>query len=114
MPAFFHEKSDLYHKALDLAAAANEVAVSLPRERYYLKNQIWRCSLSCPGNIAEGLAARSVKTRLNYFAISNGSAAECSATFDAVLRFGLLPPEKLPFVIVREVGAMLASSLRRR
>jgi hypothetical protein len=40
MPAFFHEKSALYRKALDLAAAANKVAIRLPRERYYLKNQI--------------------------------------------------------------------------
>ncbi|HEY0809390.1 MAG TPA: four helix bundle protein [Longimicrobiales bacterium] len=114
MPAFFHEKSDLYRKALELAAAANQVAMSLPRERYYLKNQIWRCSLSVPCNIAEGLAARSIKTRLNYFAISNGSAAECSAIFDAVVRFGLLPPEKLPYAIAREVGAMLSASLRHR
>ena len=114
MPAFYHETSPVYQKALDLAAAANVVALKLPRERYYLKDQLWRCSLSVPCNIAEGLAGRTRKTLFNYFAIANGSAAECSAAFDAVVRFGLLPLEELPYNVAREVGAMLAASFRKR
>jgi four helix bundle protein len=79
MPVFLHEKLDVYRKALDFVVLIDDLVSKLPHTRDYIVLQIRRAAASVVANIAEGTAGQSRATRLHYFRIARGSAAECSA-----------------------------------
>jgi four helix bundle protein len=113
MPAFYYPKLESYQLAMEFAVIANDIAARLPRNYYFLADQLRRASLSIPLNIAEGSASHTYKTRLQRFATANGSAAECHAIFDFVKRSKLLPAEDRPTAMVERIGAMMYGSLRK-
>ena len=64
-----------------------ELSKSFPKEEIFgLTNQIRRCSISIPSNIAEGLGRRTNNDTLHFFYISRGSLYEletqCYLAFD--------------------------------
>lgn len=62
---------------MDIVAKTYSLAAQLPdEERYGLRSQVTRCSVSIPSNIAEGSAKSSRKEYKNYLETSLGSAYE--------------------------------------
>lgn len=62
---------------MDLVEECYKLVKILPqRETYALGNQIIRCSVSIPSNIAEGYRRHSRKEYLQFLGIASGSAAE--------------------------------------
>ena len=111
MPVYYHETLPVYRAALAFAVAADTIARRLPRELWWLKDQLWRASTSILFNIAEATGGHTPKVRSNYFRIARGSAAECSAVFDYIVATGLMPREELPFESLRSIGAQLGTAI---
>ena len=114
MPTFYHVKLNVYAKALEFVVAVDRVAFALPRERWYLRDQLLRAATSILLNIAEGASGQTVPTRLSRYRTSLGSAAECSAVFDLLLKLGLFSEEDLPRTLLNEIGAMLHAMVYRK
>lgn len=72
-----HHDLDVWKKSIILVTEIYKVTESFPKsEQYGLTNQIRRCAVSIPSNIAEGAARTSTKEFSHFLAISLGSIAE--------------------------------------
>jgi four helix bundle protein len=72
-----YKKLKIWQKGMDIVAKTYKLAAQLPdEERYGLRSQVTRCSVSIPSNIAEGSAKSSRKEYKNYLETSLGSAYE--------------------------------------
>lgn len=82
--------------AMDLVDDVYEITSHLPKdERYGLRSQMTRCSVSIPSNIAEGSAKRSNKDFIRFLGISLGSAYELETQLTICQRRRMLPEEQL-------------------
>jgi len=72
-----HHDLDVWKKSILLVTVIYKITESFPKsELYGLSNQIRRCAVSIPSNIAEGAARTSTKKISRFLAISLGSIAE--------------------------------------
>ena len=72
-----HEDLDVWKKSIDLVTKIYDITKLYPQsENFGLKNQMQRCAISIPSNIAEGCARFSDKETLNFISIAIGSLAE--------------------------------------
>ncbi len=72
-----YKKLKIWQKGMNIVATTYALAAQLPdEERYGLRSQVTRCSVSIPSNIAEGSAKSSKKEYKNYLETSLGSAYE--------------------------------------
>lgn len=70
------QKLIVWQRAMEATKLAYAVARTLPKEEQFaLSDQIRRCAVSIPSNIAEG-AKRGKKEFAQFLRIANGSAAE--------------------------------------
>jgi len=68
---------DAWKKAKGLALDIYKVSKDFPNEeRFGLTNQIRRCAVSVPSNIAEGMGRQHKKESIQFFYISKGSLFE--------------------------------------
>lgn len=67
----------VWQKSIRLVKEVYNFTGQLPREELYgLTNQMRRCAVSIPSNIAEGKKRRTKKDFLQFLRIADGSAAE--------------------------------------
>lgn len=86
MPALFdHEKLNVYQRALDFVDFADALLERLPKSMAAY-SQLDRASTSIPLNIAEGNGKFTAKDRCKFFDIARGSALECAAALDVLVR----------------------------
>ncbi len=72
-----HHDLDVWKKSILLVTEIYKVTESYPKsELYGLTNQIRRCAVSVPSNIAEGAARASAKEFSQFLSIALGSIAE--------------------------------------
>ena|SRR5690606_15730481 len=72
-----HKDLLVWQDGISLVTRIYEITRSFPKdERYGLINQMRRCSISIPSNIAEGGARQSTKEFIHYLHISLGSCME--------------------------------------
>ncbi len=72
-----HKDLNVWSKSIDLVTMIYKETSSFPKsELYSLTNQIRRCAVSVPSNIAEGAARTSKKEFSHFLSISLGSIAE--------------------------------------
>jgi len=88
------EKLDVYRCAVEFLALAVRITTHMPRGHADLKDQLRRASSSIPLNIAEASGKTGTADRANFHAIARGSAFECAAILDVLLRFGAVGPEE--------------------
>lgn len=69
---------DVWQKAMEFVVCAYcEIIAKLPKEeRYALADQMKRCAVSVPSNIAEGHSRHSTKEYIHFLYIAAGSCAE--------------------------------------
>ncbi len=71
------KKLKIWELSMDFVDTIYEFCASLPdSEKFGLRSQLTRCSVSIPSNIAEGSAKNSNADFLRYLSISLGSAYE--------------------------------------
>ena len=68
---------DVWKSSRALVKQVYLLSASFPKEELYaLTNQLRRCSVSIPSNIAEGLGRRSNKETIHFLFVSKGSLYE--------------------------------------
>jgi four helix bundle protein len=84
-PVFDHEKLNVYQRSLDFVEFAEDLLSDLPKSLTAC-NQMDRASTSIPLNLAEGNGEFTAKDRCRFFDIARGSALECAAALDVLVR----------------------------
>ncbi|MCH7918582.1 MAG: four helix bundle protein [Planctomycetes bacterium] len=91
---FDHEKLDVYGVSLDFVAWSFSLAEKLKGPMRFARDQLLRASQSIPLNIAEGNGKRSLRDRGHFFEIARGSALECAALMDVLMRTKAIQTEE--------------------
>ena len=77
MSDFFYRKLLVYQQALLQVKEVYTLRKKFPaHEQYGLSDQIRRVVISIPSNIAEGMGRSSIKERIHFLEIANGSLTE--------------------------------------
>lgn len=72
-----HKDLDVWKNSMDLVTLIYQQTKSFPKdETYGLTNQLRRCAVSIPSNIAEGAARNHKKEYIQFLYIALGSASE--------------------------------------
>ena len=75
-----HKKLTLWKKSIGLVTLLYEITKSMPREEEFgLKSQIRRAAVSVPSNLAEGLARKNLKEKIQFLNIARSSLSEIDA-----------------------------------
>lgn len=81
----------IWQKSMDLVVKVYKTTASFPNEeKYGLVNQMQRCAVSIPSNIAEGAGRNSDKEFRNFLGIANGSINELSTQLELSVRIGYI------------------------
>jgi four helix bundle protein len=97
-----HHDLEVWKKSIDLVTEIYKVTESFPKtEQYGLTNQIRRCAVSIPSNIAEGAARTSIKEFSQFLSISLGSISE--------LETQLIISNNLKFIDVNQYNELIPS-----
>jgi len=81
-----HERLDVYQVSLDFAAWSYELAKRLKSLDRHSRDQLLRASQSITLNIAEGCGKLPSAERRRFLQIAGGSARECGAVLDILVR----------------------------
>ena len=114
MPQFDHERLDVYRAAIELVAAADEIAAQLPHGRSHLSDQLRRAAISVPLNIAEGAGEFSKREKSRMYRIALRSATECAAILDVCRLLNLADQRGLDVgrVLLLRIVSMLTRMAR--
>ena len=85
LPALDHERLDCFQVTLEFAAMLPALTLAA---RPAMRDQLERAASSIALNLAEGCGRRARRDRLHFFAIAQGSAAECAAAVDILRVLG--------------------------
>jgi four helix bundle protein len=99
-----------WQKAMDFVADVYRVTKTFPREELYgLTNQLRRCSVSIPSNIAEGQGRRTDPEFAHRLSIAHGSVREAETQLLISERLGYLRPDDLQRLLsdAGEIGRLI-------
>ena len=100
----------VWQKAMDLAVAVYRASDPFPKsETYRLCDQLRRCAISVPSNIAEGQGRNTTPDFLRHLGIARGSLYEAETQLILAYRLGYLTDELRTALLslTGEVGRML-------
>ncbi|MBR1560963.1 MAG: four helix bundle protein [Clostridia bacterium] len=100
----------VWNRGMELACAAYEVALKLPRhETYALSDQIRRSAISIPSNIAEGYGRNSTRDYVRFLSIARGSRYELETQLLLCVKLGYVDEKGIASAVQlgTEVGKML-------
>lgn len=106
----------VWRKAMELAETACRCTAKLPaEERFGIRMQISRASVSVPSNIAEGWSRESRREKAQFLAIAQGSLSELHTQLLLCERLHWLDTDSLQraYGLIEETSRML-TTLRRR
>ena len=112
-PIFDHGKLSVYQRSLDFVECAEELLAELPKG-LAAHNQLDRASTSIPLNIAEENGEYTAKDRCRFFDIARGSALECAAALDVLVRRKQLDQGRADSgkQILKEIVSMIVGLIR--
>ena len=91
MQDFYYRKLLVYQHAMMLLEDVYHLTKKFPSsELHGLTNQIQRAAVSIPSNIAEGVGRFSIKDRIRFIDISNGSLMEVMCQLEIAQRLGYI------------------------
>jgi len=106
----------VWQKSLQFVTDVYKATHRFPQEELYgLTNQIRRCSVSIPSNIAEGYGRNSTQDYLRFLRISVGALYELQTQLEIALNLKYLPQENFDglFESSREIERMLSSLISK-
>jgi four helix bundle protein len=108
------ERLDVYRCAIDFVALTSRITRRVPRGHAGLRDQLWRASTSVPLNIAEASGRTSAPDRVHFLVIARGSAFECAAIPDVLVRIAAVAPQDVDEAktLLSRVVAMLTKMCR--
>jgi four helix bundle protein len=100
---FNHQQLDTYSVAKKLVIEIYKTTIALPNEeRYALRSQIRRATVSVYLNISEGASRNSPKDEKRFYEISRGSLVELDAALEICVELGYFTKDQL-----QEVGSLM-------
>lgn len=91
---FDFESLELYQKSLDYNSFVHDLIIRFPKEeRFELRSQLNRATISISLNIAEGYG-ESIPLALRYLRIARGSIRECLACSTIAFRRGYIDEQR--------------------
>ena len=111
-----YENLKIYQVALDLADKVLSLAPDIKRKvGYLLADQIQRCAVSVPSNIAEGAGRNGDKEFAQFIGIANGSLGELHTQLRLVHRRNVIDDSTFQVMDtqINELQRMLRSFLQR-
>ncbi|MUU79350.1 four helix bundle protein [Winogradskyella endarachnes] len=91
---------DVWKFSRELVKKVYLLSNSFPQEELYaLTNQVRRCSISIPSNIAEGLGRQSNKETIHYLFISKGSLYELETQLFLAFDLDYISEEQLKRIL---------------
>ena len=101
---------------MNLVEVVYRVTAGFPKSEVFgLANQMRRCAVSVPSNIAEGAARSSTRELIQFLSISCGSLSELGTQLELSMRLGYLAPDTDAIKQTNRVGRLvraLRNSLR--
>ena len=95
MNDFYYRKLKVYQQAMQLVAEIYRLTSLFPtHEKNGLVNQIQRAAISVPSNIAEGMGRFSIKERIHFLEIANGSLMEIMCQLEVALLLGYISQDQ--------------------
>jgi len=94
MAVFPHEQLEVYRLAIEFMGRSVAIAARVPRQRWFMADQLLRAASSVPLNIAEGASEYKAAEKARFYRIGRRSAAECAACLDVLQEMGLLKTEE--------------------
>ena len=110
-----HRDLIAWQKAMNLAENVYDLTRAFPKEEIYgLTNQIRRCVVSIPANIAEGQGRRSKKEFQQFLGHARGSLLGLDTHLELALRFGYINSESYQNLLpqIQETGRLVNGLLR--
>ena len=96
MQDFYYRKLLVYQHAMMLLEDVYNLTKKFPQqEQHGLTNQIQRAAVSIPSNIAEGMGRFSIKDRIRFIDISNGSLMEVMCQLEIAHKLGYISADEL-------------------
>ncbi len=104
----------VWQKAMALVKKTYDVIAVLPKEeRYALADQMRRCVVSIPSNIAEGYERASSKEYLHFLSIANGSKAELITQLQICKMLGYVDDVTPLIDLCNEIGKIINSITKK-
>lgn len=106
----------VWQKAMQLVTDVYVLTKSFPKEELYgLTQQIRRCAVSVPSNIAEGGSKRSTRDYVRFLNIAYGSLSELETQLLIALNLGYSEAEKIQTLLeyASEIGKMLNALINK-
>ena len=90
--SFSHEKLIVYQRSLEFIEFVNKL-LSFSSTKLNVYDQLDRAATSIPLNIAEGTGKYTSKDKCRYYDIARGSALECAACLDVLIKRKMITKE---------------------
>ncbi len=106
-----------WQKGVELSKAVYQLTAKFPAdERFGLVNQMRRCSVSIPSNIAEGYGRGSDNETVHFLYVSLGSSNELDTQLTISYQLTFVSDEEYDNIIClnNEVNKMIASLIYRK
>jgi four helix bundle protein len=105
-----HRDLHAWREAMNLVEIVYRATAAFPRSEFFgLVNQIRRCAVSVPSNIAEGAARNSTRELFQFLGISCGSLSELETQLELSARLGYLDPDAEALKQTNRVGRLVRS-----
>jgi four helix bundle protein len=88
------ERLDVYHLARQLVRECSALIRRLPGGRADMVDQLRRCCLSIPLNIAEGSGEFAAKEKARFYRMAKRSCTECAAILDHLVDTGMTTEDR--------------------
>lgn len=103
-----HKDLDVWKKSMNLVTEIYRVTKNFPKEETYgLTNQVKRCVVSIPSNIAEGAGRNSKKEFVQFLYVALGSVSELETQLIIALNLAYLRDIKQFLYQIESIKKML-------
>lgn len=107
---FSHEKLVVYQKSLVFFEQVYQIIKVIPPGYGDMINQFRRAGTSITLNIAEGAGRTGSREKKRFYSFARGSALECAALLDLLLRLKVLPEKSFQDAhrMLHEIASLLS------
>jgi four helix bundle protein len=106
----------IWQKSMSLVTEIYTLTRSFPKEELYgLSNQLRRCAVSIPSNIAEGYGRNSTGDYRRFLKIAAGSLFELQTQVEIAFNLNYMPAERFEDVFekAKELDRMILSLIKK-